>query len=625
MKSNTGHRNDQGRVAEEGEEVCGEQLGAMENARKRCQAPSTSKSLMATEDDPYKIDPLIALIDMDCFYVQVELRLEPEWRGKPAIVVQYKTRHKGGGIIALSYEARERGVKRFHHADDAREVCPEVKVFVVPELHGKADLTRYRDAGAEVIRVMKKHFHCVERASVDEAFVDLTKEVKQLLPRYLSKELKLTPEALGSTCIAESHSVEAWLDQLYLKLEEDPEAFVASSVQLNNFALAIGAVLVNDLRQDIINVTEFHCSGGISYSKTLSKLACGLNKPRKQTVLPGNAVGPLFNKTNIIDVRMLGGKLGRSIIENLCISTMGELCKVEVPKLRQYFSEETARWLASLAVGIDNEPVQERDLPKSIGCSKNFLGKEALSTREQVKKWMEHFVSELSVRLKKDQAENNRSASLLTVSITYVKDPFKIKSGQSCSRCAPMTSYDNEAMVYDAFMVADRLLTSLGYRNGRYHYAVINLGISASKMRDGGFTASRIDSYFRGQKKKEVDDSQIFPGNKYSELKVKGRDASKIQLGKAKEVRERKGSITKYLNQASPRKDAQGGQASHHQQQKVRTEHMESKSDTETRLGQLLQATRSQRMGKVRRLFPARFTDEGGTRLGGRQRRRVPQ
>ena len=69
----------------------------MEDARKRCLAPTTSKFSSASEEDPYKIDPIIALIDMDCFYVQVELRLEPEWRGKPACVVQYKTRHKGGG------------------------------------------------------------------------------------------------------------------------------------------------------------------------------------------------------------------------------------------------------------------------------------------------------------------------------------------------------------------------------------------------------------------------------------------------------------------------------------------------------------------------------------------------
>ena len=41
----------------------------------------------------------------DCFYCQVEARLNPELVGKPSAVVQYKD-YKGGGIIAVNYEAR---------------------------------------------------------------------------------------------------------------------------------------------------------------------------------------------------------------------------------------------------------------------------------------------------------------------------------------------------------------------------------------------------------------------------------------------------------------------------------------------------------------------------------------
>ena len=49
-------------------------------------------------------DRVIVLVDMDCFYVQVEQRLQPEYRGKPCVVVQYKS-WKGGSIVAVSYEA----------------------------------------------------------------------------------------------------------------------------------------------------------------------------------------------------------------------------------------------------------------------------------------------------------------------------------------------------------------------------------------------------------------------------------------------------------------------------------------------------------------------------------------
>jgi hypothetical protein len=50
----------------------------------------------------------------------------------------------------------------------------------VPVAHGKADLTIYRDAGAAVINVLSKFAVC-ERASIDEAYLDVTAAAQQLL------------------------------------------------------------------------------------------------------------------------------------------------------------------------------------------------------------------------------------------------------------------------------------------------------------------------------------------------------------------------------------------------------------------------------------------------------------
>lgn len=43
-----------------------------------------------------KTDRIVVLIDMDCFYCQVEEKLNPSLKGKPMAVVQYNA-WKGGG------------------------------------------------------------------------------------------------------------------------------------------------------------------------------------------------------------------------------------------------------------------------------------------------------------------------------------------------------------------------------------------------------------------------------------------------------------------------------------------------------------------------------------------------
>ena len=53
--------------------------------------------------------------------------------------------------------------------------------------------------------------------------------------------------------------------------------------------------------------------------------------------------------------------------------------------------------------GIENEPVSDRQLPKSIGCSKNFAGKESLNTKDKVRFWLTELSKEVEERLIKDR------------------------------------------------------------------------------------------------------------------------------------------------------------------------------------------------------------------------------
>ncbi|KAF5768773.1 putative DNA-directed DNA polymerase [Helianthus annuus] len=112
---------------------------------------------------------IIAHVDMDCFYVQ----------GQPTAVVQYNS-WKGGGLIAVGYEARKDGVKRSMRGNEAKKVCPQIQLVQVPMARGKADLTIYRNAGSEVVSILARKGRC-ERASIDEVYLDLTDAAETML------------------------------------------------------------------------------------------------------------------------------------------------------------------------------------------------------------------------------------------------------------------------------------------------------------------------------------------------------------------------------------------------------------------------------------------------------------
>ena len=62
-------------------------------------------------------------------------------------------------ILAVGYEARKFGVTRMLRGDEAKQKCPDIIIFNVPEKRGKADLTKYRLAGAEVSTYRCTYLH----------------------------------------------------------------------------------------------------------------------------------------------------------------------------------------------------------------------------------------------------------------------------------------------------------------------------------------------------------------------------------------------------------------------------------------------------------------------------------
>lgn len=428
---------------------------------------------------------VIALIDMDCFYVQVEERENPNNKGKPACVVQYR-KWKGGGIISVNYEARALGVTRQMRGDEAREKCPDCILYRVPERRGKADLTKYRDGGKEVIDVMCSFGVCVERASIDEAYIDMTMVIEQTLPGCTATTVNV--EELPNTHFVgwenetdDVKGVHGWLKALSKEDCND-----------NDWKLTLGAVLVEKIRAAIYEKTGFRCSAGIANNKMLAKLACGINKPNKQTVLPFTSVQDFFTTFPLKKVRNLGGKLGLTLREELLCTTMADITHISEKILQERFDTKTGTWLYWYARGVDHDPVSSRRLPKSIGCNKNFTGLAALDSEEKISHWLEELCAEVSERLEKDRETNCRLAKLLTVTVRLEGDirPY------SYTRSIPLhSSYDKIRMAKSCLAVVMKE-NPCKQGNAKIPWVVTCLGVSASKFVDQLESSSRIDHFF---------------------------------------------------------------------------------------------------------------------------------
>ncbi|XP_043367504.1 DNA polymerase eta isoform X4 [Dermochelys coriacea] len=398
---------------------------------------------------------VVALADMDCFFAQVEQRREPRLRGQPCAVVQYDA-WRGGGIIAVSYEARAFGISRGMRADEAQQRCPQLVLARVPEAYGKADLSRYREASVEVMKVMSR-FAVIERASIDEAYMDLTTAVQERLKKMqgqpiLAERLPTTyiqglPNV--STTAAKNKSVDCKEDLRQCGLHQWLESLPFGDISCPELQLTVGAVIVEEMRAAVEAVTGLRCSAGISHNKALAKLACGLNKPNRQTLVSQGSVSQLFSHMPISSIRHLGGKLGASITDVLGVEYMGQLTLFSESQLQTHFGDKTGSWLYDLCRGIEQEPVKPRQLPKSIGCSKNFPGKAALTTQKQVQHWLLQMALELEERLSKDRDQNCRVAKQLTVSIRMLGD----QRASGLSRCCALPRYDAHKISIDAFMI----------------------------------------------------------------------------------------------------------------------------------------------------------------------------
>ena len=154
----------------------------------------------------------VAHVDMDAFYVSVELQRRPELVGKPVVVAGSGPR---AVVTTASYEARKFGIFSATPAARARRLCPDA-VFLPP------DFKLYRERSRDVMAVMRAHVDRVEVVGLDEAYLDLGGFER---PKAAARRVKAAiEEATGLGC-----SIGIGPSKLVAKVASDaekPDGFV---------------------------------------------------------------------------------------------------------------------------------------------------------------------------------------------------------------------------------------------------------------------------------------------------------------------------------------------------------------------------------------------------------------
>ncbi|CBH15122.1 DNA polymerase eta, putative [Trypanosoma brucei gambiense DAL972] len=359
----------------------------------------------------------IVHIDMDCFYAQVEaVRLGVDCRTEPYVLSQW------GNLIAVNYPARKFGIGRFDTVTDALEKCPHVKISHVAtyaageveyryhenpskQTH-KVALEPYREASRKIFRILDSFDGVeVEKGSVDEAFLDVTKaaHMKQGEMGLLSSqgELRLEDVADPTTIVIPSRQAEiaAWLKEHGREFSDVFDVTLHPQPTAENMSLlAAASRVVWTIRQKIYDELRYDCSAGIAHNKLLAKSISARHKPNQQTLLFPDCVASVMWDLPFKSIRGFGGKFGE-VVRLACggKETCREAWLHSLCAMSKFFeSVGDAEYAYRRLRGYDEGKIRERSISKSLMASKAFSPPS--STANGVQKWVTVLSGELSAR-----------------------------------------------------------------------------------------------------------------------------------------------------------------------------------------------------------------------------------
>ncbi len=273
-------------------------------------------------------------VDMDAFFASVEQRDYPELRGKPVVV---GGDGKRSVVAAASYEARRFGIHSAMPMALAKQKCQDLRI--VPHR-----FQVYQEVSSQIRAIFEDYTDLVEPLSLDEAYLDVTQNKKQMRSATLiAKEIKV-------------------------RVKER---------------------------------TSLTCTAGVSINKFLAKIASDMNKPDGLTVIKPDQVAD-FIKTLPIEKFYGVGRVTADKMQRLKIYNGGDLQRLTELELVQKFGK-AGRYYYQVCRGIDERPVLPTRIRKSISIERTF--EENMTEQAEVMSTLERLCRQLVDSLLRKQIQ----------------------------------------------------------------------------------------------------------------------------------------------------------------------------------------------------------------------------
>ncbi|KAK7917633.1 sister chromatid cohesion protein eso1 [Apiospora marii] len=492
---------------------------------------------------------VISHIDLDAFYAQCEMVRLGTPEDQPLAVQQWQ------GLIAVNYPARKFGIGRHCTVTDAKKMCPQlIAQHVATWKEGderwayhedaashigthKVSLDPYRLQSRRILALIKAflpaHMQKVEKASIDEVFIDLSAQIHSIMLQRFP-ELSNPPPYDDPTEKLPLPPISALDWQADALVDLDDAEAEADDPDWDDVAILIGSEIVRDIRAEIRRKIGYTCSAGIASNKMLSKLGSGHKKPNQQTVIRNRAVQHFLSDMKVTKIRNLGGKLGDQVTSVFETDGIKELLAVPVEQMKTKLGEDTGIWLYNTIRGIDTSEVNARTQIKSMLSAKSF--RPVINSMDQAVRWLRIFAADIFSRLVEEGVlENKRRPKTINLHHRH--------GGQTRSRqnAIPQGKVLDETALFE---LAKNLMNQIALE-GRV-WPCANLSLSVAGFEDGVTGNMGIGGF-------------LLKGEEAKSLKASSREASIDPPSEERAEKRRKvdnPGIQRYLARAASSSDS---------------------------------------------------------------------